>query len=389
MAFRHAAVAVLFVASCRAMTPLFVPYDHELPCWRIPSLLTLPSGKILLFAEGRNSTGDGCIPINSTAKEGPPFLRAIYSRESIDGGKTWGKIKHVVGGVKGAVEGGVMVTPASNPTVVYDRTAGTVVLLFDRDFGLVNPSILTETWYMKSKDLGATWGAPVRMDHAFISGNETYAGVAPGPGRGLQLQHGPLKGRILFAGHHDNATQFDVAAYSDDGGTTWQMSTVLQHGKPATDLIHAFVGYDEPQLVELQDGRVLVTLRDDSGGPRGAAISHDGGTHFDYAEAPPGAKLLGPATEGVMVPIIALADGSLVYSTPLSSTRSNMTVLRSVDNAVSWSVLANVYPGPSTYSALTSLKEGTAIGLAFERDHALCPGQESCAIYWSILAIDD
>ena len=69
--------------------------------------------------------------------------------------------------MKGAVTGGVMETPASNPTVVYDHTAGTVVLFFDRDFGLVNASVLTETWYMKSKDLGVSWGAPVRMDHAF------------------------------------------------------------------------------------------------------------------------------------------------------------------------------------------------------------------------------
>eukprot|EP01048_Picozoa_sp_COSAG05_P002157 COSAG05_NODE_82_length_20915_cov_5.306399_4_plen_324_part_00 len=51
-------------------------------CFRIPQLLTLPSGKVLAFAEGR---ADGCKPDVHSG-------RPIVVRGSSDEGKTWGKI---------------------------------------------------------------------------------------------------------------------------------------------------------------------------------------------------------------------------------------------------------------------------------------------------------
>ena len=51
-------------------------------CFRIPSLLVLPSGTLLAFAEGR---ADGCRPdVNVN--------RPIVVRASRDEGKTWGPI---------------------------------------------------------------------------------------------------------------------------------------------------------------------------------------------------------------------------------------------------------------------------------------------------------
>ena len=68
-------------------------------------------------------------------------------------------------------------------------------------------------------------------------------------------------------------------------------------------------------------------------------MSKDGGATFSYQGVPAGANLWEPTGEGVMVPIIATGDGAaLVYATDYASSRMNMTVFVSRDDAASWAV---------------------------------------------------
>ena len=81
--------------------------------------------------------------------------------------------------------------------------------------------------------------------------------------------------------------------------------------------------------------------------------------------------------------LITLANGTLLYTAPNFSSRRNMTVWTSDDDANSWQIVENVYPGPSGYSAVAERQDGV-VGLAYERDVAGCDG-ETCCIQWTFV----
>ena len=89
-----------------------------------------------------------------------------------------------------------------------------------------------------------------------------------------------------------------------------------------------------------------------------------------------------------MQPLITLRNGSLIYSAAnptwaRHSERINMTVFISDDDAASWRVTRNVYKGPSAYSGLGELSDGTVV-IAYERDVEGCAGIGS--IEWAIVS---
>jgi len=103
-------------------------------CFRIPQLLTLPSGTLMAFAEGRQ---DGCRPdVNVN--------RPIVSRASKDQGKTWGDIH---------IAGPALPNAGTNYPGAFMRDNTTVVLRYS----LSNGSVF-ET---ESNDEGSTWSSPV------------------------------------------------------------------------------------------------------------------------------------------------------------------------------------------------------------------------------------
>ena len=103
-------------------------------CFRIPTLLTLPSGTLLAFAEGRV---DGCRP-DARAN------RPIVVRASKDEGQTWGQIR---------VAGPPLGNAGTNYPGAFIRDGSTVVLRY----ALTNGSVFST----ESDDEGWTWSAPV------------------------------------------------------------------------------------------------------------------------------------------------------------------------------------------------------------------------------------
>jgi hypothetical protein len=53
--------------------------------------------EIIIFAEGRWMLGDGCEPVPKPPTTSDGDRRAIFSRKSVDGGRTFGALRHVVG----------------------------------------------------------------------------------------------------------------------------------------------------------------------------------------------------------------------------------------------------------------------------------------------------
>ena len=187
------------------------------------------------------------------------------------------------------------------------------------------------------------------------------AGVLGGPGFGIQKRFAPNAGRLVSCGatgYHRGHNMEALVWTSDDGGDHWNVSAggVLP-------------GMQECQLVELQNGSVVINMRNAHRDPcdcRAVSISHDGGLTFSPAWFIPAliepvcsAGLLNAASD------VAHQD-DLFFSNPNSrAERVNMTLKRSLDSGATWSAGAVVWPGPCAYSALAEVNVHT-IGVVFE-----------------------
>lgn len=331
---------------------------------------------ILVLAEGRWFLGDGCEPTPAPRIANVGDRRAIFVRRSTDAGESFGPIRHVVG--NRSSEG-----TAANPTVVYLPHSKT--LLMHYDCGTCASSTGEghgRTFQLTSTNFGVSWSDPCPLSK-FLG---QWDGVAPGPGAGLRLrQPGTHVGRLFMAGHYDPAgkwkTQLDVAWWSDTDGQSWNLSTGPGSGSNSSSRSSGsaeFIGFDEPQFTELRNGSVLLSLRRDAHGSRGQALSSDGGASFRWS-----ADTIPNHAGGVQQPLITLANATLLYAAPDHSSRSNMSVFASTDQAATWHVVRNVYAGPSGYSSLAEREDGV-VSMAYERNVAGCSGA-TCSIQWALL----
>ena len=100
---------------------------------------------------------------------------------------------------------------------------------------------------------------------------DDWTWYATGPGSGIQIQHGPHKGRLVIPCDHieaDTKHYYSHVIYSDDHGETWQLGgTTPQHQ------------VNECEVVELSGGRLMLNMRnyDRTKKNRQVAISDDGG----------------------------------------------------------------------------------------------------------------
>ena len=110
---RESGAAVAERAAAAASAPpsitivdMFAPGMLRVNVFRIPSLLPLPSGVVMSFAEARPQLVDHGV-IN------------IVMRRSTDAGRTWGPARVCV---EGAMVGGAAKFTVGNPTAVYDKS---------------------------------------------------------------------------------------------------------------------------------------------------------------------------------------------------------------------------------------------------------------------------
>jgi sialidase-1 len=146
--------------------------------------------------------------------------------------------------------------------------------------------------------------------------------------------------------------------FSDDGGATWQISTPIQ------------AGGNECQVIEREDGSLLVNTRMQGNfqGYRGIATSSDGGATWSTITHE--TQLRCPKCQGSFV---RQDEKRVLFSNPHPkaavedekgrSTRERLTVRASTDDGKSWPVARVVHDGPSAYSALACLADGTILCL--------------------------
>lgn len=328
------------VAAPPVETAVFVSGTEGYHTFRIPALIATKKGTLLAFCEGRKT---------SSADHGDVDL---VLKRSTDGGKTWGRLSLVY------EEGGTEKITIGNPCPVIDEDTGAIWLPFTRDNN--------DVFMTSSSDDGETWAKPRSITKDVKKPGWSW--YATGPGVGIQLRHGPHKGRLIIpCDHRAKVGERDVTHshifYSDDHGKTWTLGgTVAPHT-------------NECQAAELRDGTLLINMRNywgsDGGEPakgkmRAIARSKDGGqtwSDLDFDKT-----LIEPVCQASLIRYSgAEKDGSrLLFANPASKDRRHrMTIRLSIDDGKTWPGERLLYEGPSAYSCLATLPDGS-VGCLYE-----------------------
>lgn len=324
-----------------ARKALFMPGDYGSRYWRIPAIRQLSDGTLLVVNDRRNDS-----------QEDLPNEIDVVSRYSTDGGRTWSEPMYIArnqGKMKGFGDPGLA-----------ELEDGTVICTFCGGQRLDQSSWKDpqRSYYAISRDHGRTWSKPVEITSSIWGPKPAnpfcrrYNSSFFSSGNSLVLKHGEHKGRMLVA----NVTTYDSwkgmcnhAVYTDDGGATWQVS----------DLAYADKG-DEAKMVELNDGTILMSIRQQ--GRRAYVTSSDGGQTWSNPRY--WREMCANACNG---DLIRYDDSILLHSIPNSLQRKNVSIFLSFDEGKTWPEHKSICHGPSVYSSLTVLPDGT-IGAYIEEN---------------------
>lgn len=320
---------------------------HE--SYHVQGIAVTPSDTILAFTEGRHEVCDA----------GP---RDIVLRRSTDGGDSWAPSRIVVPSEDGQSWG--------NPTPVVDRETGEVLLFFG--LSILDPANTgcsgdyQEIYLSRSTDDGLTWTAPVELAGLFAGNPYGWTLHGPGPGHGIQLDDGRLVMQVLHrrevVGHTTPERLYGVSAiYSDDHGATWQA------GEP----VPVDVNYpiNESRIYQRGDGAIVVNGRSAAGGHRQriSAVSTDGGQTWSDPVLEPATGRYTAVDAGFLRFEGPDGAGRLLHARPDSARREALTVSVSYDDGATYRYDTIVNPGPSYYSDLAMLSDGTIL-LFYGRD---------------------
>lgn len=326
---------------------IFISGTDGYHTYRIPAIITAPDNSLLAFCEGRKNGGGDAGDID------------LLMKRSTDNGKSWSRQFVIWSDGENT---------CGNPCPVVDKDTGTIFLASTWNRGDYHEKniLADKNWdgrkvfIFQSRDNGKSWSGPTEIT-AQAKAPDWYW-YATGPGVGIQISSGQYKGRLIIPCDHSFAEVMpDVKygshiIYSDDHGATWKTSDYIMPG------------FNENQVVELSDGRLLMNARNHRyRGTRCLAFSSDGGQTWPDVRYQ--SNLIEPRCQAS----ILRYDASAKYKSPIlfsnpnhESKRLNMTVKASFDEAATWPVEKIIYEGPSAYSCLTVLPGGQ-IGCFYER----------------------
>lgn len=361
---RRFLVTVLFAAGAVAaatadeVSTVFRAGGEGYASIRIPAVLATRAGTVLAFAEGRVVAHDQA-------------ENDIVLKRSADGGRTWSPLQVVAERGKDSL---------NNPCVVEDAKSGRLILMFQvypahiREAGRIEAGCEGTNTILSlvtaSEDDGKTWSPAkdVTKQVKHPAGATTLAG---GPGIGLQLRHGPHAGRLVMPFNEGPFGRWQVyAAFSDDGGATWTAGGNAPGALVADAKGRAGSRVNEVQMVELDDGSILLNSRNPAG-PRNrtAAVSRDGGRTWSEVRIVP--ELFDAPCMASVLRVEPGGRGRLLFSGPTKGGRRDGALSSSEDNGATWRRCAAIRDGPFAYSCLVSLPDGR-VGCLYETGEQGC-----------------
>ena len=334
-------------------TDVFVSGEGGYHTYRIPALIVTSHLALLAFCEGRKNSASDTGDID------------LLLKRSTDAGKSWSEPQVVWDDGPNT---------CGNPCPVVDETTGTIWLLLTHNPGATAEARIIEgkvggtrtVWVSRSSDNGKMWTPPVDITGSVK--DPSWGWYATGPGVGIQIHHGPYRGRLVIPCDHSRKVTNSISSgqateigshviYSDDHGQTWKLGGWI---RPQMN---------ESQAIELDDGNggLLLNMRNTARADlRAQSVSHDGGLTWTVPEFLP--ELVEARCQGSLLRYDSRdgnGAGHLLFSNPASPRRRDLTVRVSRDDGRTWPVRKTLYEGPAASSCLTVLPD-KSIGCLYE-----------------------
>jgi sialidase-1 len=322
------------VLPLRAATPLtrfdlFHQGDEGVNTYRIPALIETPKGTLMAVADARHDS----------ARDLPAKI-SLVMRTSRDRGRTWSRTVTI----RQVPEGGV-----GDASLLLDRRTARVWCFHSYGppgigFGTAKP--------------GARTGPTTFQFHAMFTDNE---GVTWSDPRDLTPQVKDPSWQAMFStsGTHiqNSAGRYLVPmvvrdaqgvvssrnAYTDDAAETWRIGAAIGPGT------------DESKCVELPGGVILQNMR--NGPTRAVALSNDGGVTFGPVAHD--SALIDPVCNAGITRYLHKKRDLLLFTNAASTKRENLTLKVSADQGKTWTTDRILHEGPSAYSTLVALRDGS------------------------------
>ena len=321
--------------------------DDGVHTYRIPGLATTTKGTLIAVFDLRHKHG-GDLPEDID----------VGAMRSTDDGLTWSPVQRIIdfdAAVDGSRGNGV-----GDPAVLVDQRTGNIFVaaLWSKGARAWNgsgpgltPDETGQFVLVKSTDDGVTWSPPINITTQVK--DPAWRLCFNGPGNGIQLRDGTLVFPAQFKGA-DNLPHSCFIA-SRDGGTTWKISPAAIPSSPPTS---------ESAIVELADGSLLLTMRNESrAGVRAWARWEWRDDVMNGKWSEPWLTVTDPTC---MASLIRHPHGELIFSNPNHTQRRvALTIRTSTDAGRTWSNGRLLDPSGSMYSSLTVMRDGR-IGVLYE-----------------------
>lgn len=326
-------------------TLLYTPGDDGTASYRIPGMVRLESGRLVASIDKRkNSNYDLPEDID------------VEVRISDDNGQTWSTPITVAKGTPNYGYGdAAMATDGKNIYMVMVAGSGLWFYPSYADRPL-------DMFYSESKDGGLTW-SPVRNITQSVYTDRYPHGGFFGSGNGIITS----KGRIAFVAAMRTDAKWggvmeNVVVYSDDAGRTWQSSPVAR------------ANGDEAKILELTDGRLLISSRNRAGGANARTFVHSSDHGMTWTQPAVWTELMGNACNAALTRYSAEgvngAKESIVLHTLLESgRREKLRLYMSTDEGATWPISRLICFGEAAYSEVAILPDGTIGIISEENDH--------------------
>ncbi|MCU0409823.1 MAG: glycoside hydrolase, partial [Bacteroidales bacterium] len=309
--------------------------------YRIPGIVTTWEGTLIAVYDVRHNS----------SKDLQEDIDVGMSR-STDGGQTWEPMKVIMdmgnyGGLPEQLNG------IGDPSILYDHITNTVwvaaiwmsgssadkMLWWDSRPGMT-PGETGQFLLVKSTDDGITWSKPINITGQIK--DPAWQLLLQGPGRGITLNDGTLVFPAQFkadagvkALDGGQYTCYSTIVFSKDGGNTWHIGTGAKSNTT------------EAQVVQLQDGSLMLNMRDDRNrtdkGPtngRAVAVTRDLGLTWSVHPSSNSA-LPEPNCMASLIAAELNVNGTmkevLLFSNPADKhARTHITVKASCDEGLTW-----------------------------------------------------
>jgi sialidase-1 len=317
--------------------------------YRIPGLATTNKGTLI-----------GVYDIRRHGMRDLPGNVDIGMSRSTDGGQSWAPMKVIMDMGAPDDQNGI-----GDPTVLVDRKTNTIWVAAVWSHGNrawhgsrpgMTPQETGQFMLVKSEDDGKTWSKPINITPQIKDPAWYY--LLQGPGNGITMRDGTLVFPAQFKDHEN--MPHSTMIYSKDRGKTWTIGTGAKSNTT------------EAQIVELNDGSLMLNMRDNRRGSRSVYTTKDMGKSWQMH--PTSRKALPePTCMASLIRFSSKKDGEeqdiLLFSNPnTSGGRRNITIKASFDEGMTWPEQHHKLihePNCAGYSCMTKVDDET-VGILYE-----------------------